>query len=95
MMLVATAPAGDAGLTQQRKAGEILNGLLAAEPQQTLDTVHEFLGLPPHRYDNLLRLHTSEYDPLPRQPRADLAEYFRPHNERLYELLGIDFGWQS
>jgi tetratricopeptide (TPR) repeat protein len=33
MMLVSTAPAGDAGLTQQRKAGEILNGLLAAEPQ--------------------------------------------------------------
>jgi len=32
-MLVSTAPAGDAGLTQQRKAGEILNGLLAAEPQ--------------------------------------------------------------
>jgi hypothetical protein len=33
MMLVSTAPAGDAGLTQQRRAGEILNGLLAAEPQ--------------------------------------------------------------
>jgi tetratricopeptide (TPR) repeat protein len=33
MMLVSTAPVGDAGLTQQRKAGEILNGLLAAEPQ--------------------------------------------------------------
>jgi tetratricopeptide (TPR) repeat protein len=33
MMLVSTAPAGDAGLTQQRKAGEILNALLAAEPQ--------------------------------------------------------------
>ncbi|HEY6146618.1 MAG TPA: hypothetical protein VIZ69_02935 [Thermoanaerobaculia bacterium] len=32
-MLVSTAPSGDAGLTQQRKAGEILNGLLAAEPQ--------------------------------------------------------------
>ncbi|MDQ6894407.1 MAG: hypothetical protein M3167_17245 [Acidobacteriota bacterium] len=32
-MLVSTAPAGDPGLTQQRKAGEILNGLLAAEPQ--------------------------------------------------------------
>ncbi|HEY6148781.1 MAG TPA: hypothetical protein VIZ69_13830, partial [Thermoanaerobaculia bacterium] len=32
-MLVSTAPPGDAGLTQQRKAGEILNGLLAAEPQ--------------------------------------------------------------
>ncbi|MEP7132950.1 MAG: hypothetical protein ABI914_07280 [Acidobacteriota bacterium] len=33
MMLVATAPVGDAGLTQQRRAGDTLNGLLAAEPQ--------------------------------------------------------------
>ena len=31
-MLVATAPANDPTLAQQRKAGEILNGLLAAEP---------------------------------------------------------------
>ncbi|HEV2063182.1 MAG TPA: hypothetical protein VGS00_01370 [Thermoanaerobaculia bacterium] len=33
MMLVSTAPASDATLAQQRKAGEILNGLLKAEPQ--------------------------------------------------------------
>ncbi len=33
MMLVATATAGDPTLAQQRRAGEILNGLLASEPQ--------------------------------------------------------------
>ncbi|MEO8431185.1 MAG: hypothetical protein ABI592_06710 [Acidobacteriota bacterium] len=33
MMMVATAPSTDAGLSQQRRAGEILNGLLASEPQ--------------------------------------------------------------
>ena len=33
MMLVSTAPASDATLAQQRKAGEILNGLLKLEPQ--------------------------------------------------------------
>ena len=33
MMLVGTAPAGDPTLAQQRRAGEILNGLLASEPQ--------------------------------------------------------------
>jgi tetratricopeptide (TPR) repeat protein len=33
MMLVSTAPAGDPTLSQQRKAGEILNGLLKLEPQ--------------------------------------------------------------
>ncbi|MCA1612467.1 MAG: tetratricopeptide repeat protein [Thermoanaerobaculia bacterium] len=33
MMLVGTAPPGDPTLAQQKKAGEILNGLLASEPQ--------------------------------------------------------------
>jgi hypothetical protein len=27
--------------------------------------------------------------------RARLVEYFQPHNVRLYELLGIDFGWDK
>ncbi|MEJ7631717.1 MAG: hypothetical protein WKF28_04370, partial [Rubrobacteraceae bacterium] len=25
--------------------------------------------------------------------RRQLADYFEPHNERLYEYLGRDFGW--
>jgi hypothetical protein len=56
--------------------------------------VHDFLGLPAHRYDDLPRLHTAEYDPLPGPTRAQLEEYFRPHNERLAELLGIALGWR-
>jgi Sulfotransferase domain len=66
---------------------------LASRPQRTLDGVHEFLGLPPHEYDDLPALHTAEYSPLDPQTRASLVEYFRPHNERLYELLDVDFGW--
>jgi hypothetical protein len=42
-------------------------------------------------------------DPPPQQPgseplpvdRRKKAEHFRPHNERLYELLGRDYGWQA
>jgi hypothetical protein len=25
--------------------------------------------------------------------RQRLIEYFRPHNARLYDYLGVDFGW--
>ena len=42
-----------------------------------------------------MHLHVApRYDPIPADVRAQLAEYFRPHNERLYELVGIDFGWE-
>ena len=27
--------------------------------------------------------------------RQRLEEYFEPHNERLYEHLGVDFEWQQ
>jgi hypothetical protein len=68
---------------------------LAAEPQQQLDRVHEFLGLPPHRYDDLKPLHTASYDVIAPDLRRRLSDYFRPHNERLYELLGTDLGWEQ
>jgi Sulfotransferase domain len=67
---------------------------LSARPQATLDRVHEFLELPPHRYEGLKPLHTATYDPIDPATHAQLAEYFRPMNERLYELLGRDFGWE-
>lgn len=67
---------------------------LAADPQGTMDDVHAFLGLPPHRYEDLKPLHTASYDAITPEERARLREYFAPHNERLYRLLGVDFGWQ-
>lgn len=67
---------------------------LASDQQQAMDRVHEFLGLPGYRYADLKPLHTASYDAIPAEARAKLSEYFRPHNERLYELLGVNLGWQ-
>jgi hypothetical protein len=67
---------------------------LASDPQHAMDRVHAFLGLPPHRYGDLKPLHTASYDPIGPEARAKLSAYFHPHNERLYELLGVDLGWQ-
>jgi hypothetical protein len=67
---------------------------LAANPERSLNDVHEFLGLPPHRPDELKPLYTFQYDPMPPETRRRLVEYFKPHNERLSELLGRDFAWE-
>jgi hypothetical protein len=66
----------------------------AEDPQQALDGVHRFLGLPEHKYDDLRPLHTASYDSMRAADRTQLTEYFRPHNERLHELLGRDLGWE-
>jgi hypothetical protein len=67
---------------------------LSAAPDATLRRVFAFLGLPPHELDTYSNLNVAEtYEPMAPATRAMLDEYFRPHNERLYELVGTDFGW--
>ncbi len=68
---------------------------LARDPQGVLDDVHAFLGVSPHRYADLQPMHTASYGELDPATRAQLSEYFRPHNERLYALVGRDLGWEG
>jgi hypothetical protein len=66
-------------------------------PVNTLQGVLNFLDLPEWepkvwelRYKRNKGKYKQEIDPATRQR---LEEYFEPHNRRLYEYLGIDFGW--
>jgi hypothetical protein len=68
---------------------------LAADPQATLDRVYAFLGLPAHAGGRFPKLNAGSYGEMDRQTRAHLVEYFRPHNARLRELTGVNFGWDA
>lgn len=66
-------------------------------PQETMKVVLDFLDLPdwePGASDLSDRLNKGGYeqkmDPATRQR---LRDYFEPHNQRLYDYLGVDFGW--
>ena len=42
------------------------------------------------------KIHSSNYkENMSSETREKLVEFFKPHNERLYKLLGIDFGWDK
>jgi hypothetical protein len=71
-----------------------------ADPAATCKQVLAFLNLP----EAALRLNPSDYkqyyhntysSQMDATLRQCLSEYFRPHNVRLYDLLGIDFGWDE
>ena len=65
-----------------------------AETQAGYDDVLEFLDLPGHRLEERKRHNVGKYtEPMADETRQDLADYFRPHNQRLYDFLGRDFGW--
>jgi hypothetical protein len=62
----------------------------------TLAEVSQFLGLRRHDWGRVPAdpVHARGYAaPMPEPARVLLREVYRPHNARLYELLGHDFGW--
>jgi hypothetical protein len=67
---------------------------VVADPERALEQIHEHLGLPHHRNDELPTLNAGSYEPMAQETREQLSDYFSSHNERLHELVGIDFGWR-
>lgn len=68
---------------------------LLADPNRQLSTVWDFLGLPQVRLQDLPRLKAGRYDEMPAPTRRWLQDYFKPHNERLYDLPGVHFTWEG
>jgi hypothetical protein len=66
-------------------------------PIETLQVVLEFLGLPewePEDSGLENKRNAGEYEGgMNPSTRRRLEEYFEPHNKRLYDFLGVDFGW--
>jgi hypothetical protein len=66
-----------------------------ADTSRILREVTAFLGLPEWTLSPYRGHKAFAYPPMRASTRRSLAELFRPHNERLYELLGRDLGWDS
>lgn len=72
------------------------SGALKSDPAGVLAGTVRFLGLPAHTWLEHRTGHlVGEYEQrLSHAVRDRLAAFYRPYNERLYELLGEDFGWE-
>jgi hypothetical protein len=68
---------------------------LFAAPAATSRRVAEFLGLPPVELGSYHVYNVFAEGSMHPATRSRLVDYFRPHNLRLYELLGRDFGWDA
>jgi len=72
-----------------------------ADPASVFDQVIAFLGLRPWRPRSFANVTHRRRPPGPQVPaipldvRVRLGELFAPHNARLYESLGRDFGWDD
>ncbi|MCI0559446.1 MAG: sulfotransferase domain-containing protein [Nitrososphaera sp.] len=55
--------------------------------------VSNFLGLTAHAIPKIYTSNIRNYDKMNADTRRRLVDYFRPHNERLFDLIGERFDW--
>jgi hypothetical protein len=64
--------------------------------QDTMERVLDFLDLPNWEPDASEKRNRGKYEQeMHPATRQQLEEYFEPHNEKLYEHLGVEFEWQQ
>jgi hypothetical protein len=68
---------------------------LFTEPAAVIGQAQDFLGLARETPADLSAKNARSYAPIADDVRADLRQRFAPHNRRLYELVGRDFGWDD
>jgi len=58
--------------------------------------VLNFLGLPPHELESYpIQGRVNKLDPMSSNVRKQLVQFFKPHNEKLYQLIGKNLGWDK
>jgi len=63
------------------------------DPASCMNTVFHFLNLPEWSQGTYKQYNLTKYDTMLPETRRGLEDFYRPHNQRLYQLLARDFGW--
>lgn len=64
------------------------------EDLKVLQEIVDFLELPSWEPPSIEARNKGKYEePMNPETRQWLEQYYEPHNHRLYEYLGMDFGW--
>lgn len=64
-----------------------------ADPATVVNRVYEYLHLPQWELMEYKKHNFASYAEMDEATKRRLIEYFAPHNQRLYEYFGVDFGW--
>jgi hypothetical protein len=64
-----------------------------ADPAAILKQTVQFLNLPTWEATDCTKYNSGNYPKMDVTVRKRLIEYFEPHNQRLYEYLGVNFEW--
>lgn len=63
------------------------------DPPTIYNKVIKFLNLSPWELKEYRKYNVGHYQQMDVAVRKRLIDYFEPHNQKLYEYLGVNFGW--
>ncbi|QLH04006.1 sulfotransferase [Nitrosopumilus oxyclinae] len=66
-----------------------------SNPEKITNETLEFLGLPSIKLKNYEIMRKGLDDKLTSDIRKKLIDYFKPYNQKLYDFLNVDFGWDK
>jgi hypothetical protein len=64
-----------------------------ADPRATFDVVTDFLGIGRIPELRAKRYNYHQHEDMPATVRAELTEFYRAHNQSLFEMIGRDLSW--
>lgn len=67
----------------------------ATETNKIMNEVFQFLELEKCNIQDVSKKNKIHYQPMKKETKKDLIEYFRPYNKKLYSLVGRDFDWEN
>lgn len=65
------------------------------KPAWVCNALYQFLGLPDWEQSHYENANPGRYSSADAGVLRELAGYFRPYNKSLYEMIGMDFGWDD
>jgi tetratricopeptide (TPR) repeat protein len=62
---------------------------------QVMQDVYKFLGICSYEMEKYAKINVGYYPNVSQEIRSHIADYCRPHNQKLEELLGMEFNWDN
>jgi len=66
-----------------------------SDPSKILSQVFDFLGVKRYEIDISKKYNVGSYEQMNDNTKKFLKNFFKPHNEKLYHLLGRNFHWDD
>ena len=67
--------------------------MMLEKPENVLENIFKFLQISPYKIKNPQKRKNVQYLDMPNKTRKKLIEFFKPHNQQLYKLIGHEFKW--